>query len=115
MKKHIMKLNPTPMKMFKQGNKTIELRLYDEKRQKISVGDSIKFVNTQDITDVLNVIVEDLFVFSSFVELYENLPLLECGYTPDNIDEASPNDMELYYPKEKQNKYGVVGIKVSVK
>ena len=56
MKKHIMKLNPTPMKMFKQGNKTIELRLYDEKRQKISVGDSIKFVNTQDITDVLNVL-----------------------------------------------------------
>lgn len=115
MKKHIMKLNPSPMKMFREGHKTIELRLYDEKRKKISVGDSIKFVNTQDITDTLNVTVEELFVFDSFDELYKNLPLAECGYTKDNIDKASPFDMELYYPKEKQSRYGVIGIKVSVK
>ena len=109
-----MKLNPAPMKMFQLGHKTIELRLYDEKRKKISVGDTIKFINTDDVTDTLSVIVEDLFVFDSFDELYKSLPLLECGYTCDNIDTASPDDMELYYSKEKQKKYGVVGIKVSV-
>ncbi len=109
-----MKLNPTPMKMFREGFKTIELRLYDEKRKKISVGDTIKFINTGDITDTIDVIVEDLFVFNSFDELYKSLPLLECGYTQENVDTASPDEMELYYPKEKQNKYGVVGIKVSV-
>lgn len=114
MKTHIMKLNPSPMKMFREGHKTIELRLYDEKRKKIAVGDTIKFISTSNITDILNVTVEELFVFSSFDELYKNLPLLECGYTKDNIDKASPCDMELYYPKEKQSKYGVVGIKVSV-
>ena len=66
MKTHFMKLNPAPMKMFQLGHKTIELRLYDEKRKKISVGDKIIFINIQDVTDILSVIVEDLFVFDSF-------------------------------------------------
>ena len=115
MKKHIMKLNPMPMNNIRNGNKTIELRLYDEKRQKISVGDIIKFVNAKNITDTLYVKVEDLFVFNSFEELYKRLPLLECGYTKENIHLASPHDMECYYSIEKQSKYGVVGIKISLK
>ncbi len=114
MKKHIMSLNPTPMKSIRNGTKTIELRLYDEKRRKIAVGDIIKFVNAKIATDTLSVIVEDLFIFDSFDELYKNLPLLECGYTKYNIDEASPCDMDQYYSKEEQSKYGVVGIKISL-
>ncbi len=115
MKTHIMKLNPSPMKMFREGRKTTELRLYDEKRRKIAVGDTIRFINTSKPTDILNVTVEELFVFSSFDELYKNLPLSECGYTCDNIDKASPDDMDQYYSKEKQLRYGVVGIKVSLR
>jgi len=114
MKKHIMNLHPSPMKMIKEGKKTIELRLYDEKRKQISIGDKIKFVNSKDDTDSLMVIVEDLFIFDSFEELYNSLPLLECGYTEEDIDAASPSDMELYYSKEKQNQFGVVGIKIKI-
>ncbi len=112
--KHIMTLNPIPMESIRNGYKTIELRLYDDKRQKIVVGDIIKFVNAKNTLDTLNVVVEDLYIFDSFEELYKELPLLECGYTKDNIDNASPKDMEYYYSKEKQNKYGVVGIKISI-
>lgn len=114
MKDHIMNLHPSPMKMIKEGKKTIELRLYDEKRQQISVGDTIKFINSQDETDTIIVIVEDLYIFDSFEGLYKNLPLLECGYTEEDIDTASPFDMEMYYSKEKQNQYGVVGIKIKI-
>ena len=110
-----MRLNPAPMKSIRDGEKTIELRLYDEKRQKLAVGDTIKFVNTKNATDTLYVIVEDLFVFDSFEELYKKLPLSECGYTKDNIDKASPRDMEYYYTRHQQSKYGVVGIKISLK
>ena len=115
MKKHIMRLNPIPMENIRNGNKTIELRLYDEKRQKIAIGDTIKFVNSKNITDTLCATVVDLFVFDSFDELYKTLPLLECGYTKDNIDQASPQDMDYYYSKEEQNEYGVIGIKISLK
>ena len=48
MKTHVMKLKPSPMKLFREGHKTIELRLYDEKRKKIAVGDTIKFVNKKN-------------------------------------------------------------------
>lgn len=50
-----------------------------------------------------------------FDELYKYLPLLECGYTENNIIDASPNDMELYYSREKQAQYGVVGIQIFLK
>ena len=41
-------------------------------------------------------------MFASFDALYQNLPLLECGYTEETIRTASPSDMEAYYSKEKQ-------------
>lgn len=109
-----MNLNPSPFKMIKEGHKTIELRLYDEKRKMISVGDTITFTNTVDSNDTLCVKVMDLFIFNSFNELYKNLPLLECGYTNEDIDTASPCDMEKYYSKEVQQQYCVVGIKISL-
>ena len=115
MKEHVMNLTPAPMQEIRTGNKTIELRLNDEKRKQISVGDTIKFINTEDSNDTLRVIsFVDLFFFSSFAELYDNLPLLNCGYNEDNINTASPEDMEMYYSREKQNKYGVVGIEISL-
>ena len=114
MKEHVMNLTPAPMQEIRTGNKTIELRLNDEKRKQISVGDTIKFINTEDSNDTLRVKVVDLFLFSSFAELYDNLPLLNCGYNEDNIITASPEDMEMYYSREKQNKYGVVGIEISL-
>ena len=43
-----MNLPPAPLKMIREGRKTIELRLYDEKRKQISIGDIITFVNTED-------------------------------------------------------------------
>ena len=107
-----MNLTPAPLRMIREGRKTIELRLYDEKRKQISIGDIITFVNTEDKDDELTARVTDLYVFDTFEELYDNLPLLECGYTKDDIASASPADMELYYPKDRQKLYGVVGIKI---
>lgn len=46
MQNHIMNLAPLPMQQIRDGRKTIELRLYDEKRKLISVVDTIEFINT---------------------------------------------------------------------
>ena len=59
MKEHVMNLTPAPMQEIRAGNKTIELRLNDEKRKQISVGDTIKFINTEDSNDTLRVKVVD--------------------------------------------------------
>lgn len=114
MAEHIMKLHPEPFAKIKDGSKTIELRLYDEKRQRISVGDTIRFINTESAADAVVVRVRDLFIFDSFEELYKHLPLMECGYTEEDIHTASPDDMEMYYSKEKQKQYGVIGIQISL-
>ena len=111
---HNMNLTPSPLELIREGKKTIELRLYDEKRKGIKIGDTITFTNTEDAEDKLRVKVEDLFVFESFNELYDNLPLLECGYTVEDVDSASPDDMDIYYPRGKQKMYGVIGIKISL-
>lgn len=108
---HTMNLWDSSFHMIKNGTKTIELRLYDEKRQKIQIGDTITFVNTES-AERLTAAVKNLFVFESFAELYRHLPLLACGYTQDDIDSAKPEDMLAYYPLEKQKRYGVVGIEI---
>ncbi len=114
MKNHIMNLNSSPFEKIRLGIKTIELRLYDEKRQAVEVGDSITFINTENHKDTLQVKVTALHRFKSFDELYKGLPLLKCGYTEEDINTASPDDMKVYYSKEKQQLYGVVGIEIKV-
>lgn len=108
-----MKLKPDPFEMIKNGQKTIELRLYDEKRQLINVGDEIVFTNTAT-AETLQTKVLKLHRFDSFAELYKSLPLLKCGYTSENVGRATPADMEQYYSVDEQNKYGVLGIEIKV-
>ena len=107
---HRMKLQHAPFAMIESGQKRIELRLWDEKRRRIQCGDVIRFEDACDETEVLRVIVRSLDVFPSFGELYRALPLLECGYTPDTLANASPEDMNAYYSSEEQARWGVVGI-----
>ena len=107
-----MKLHPAPFGMIKSGKKTFELRLYDEKRQKIAVGDKISFTD-RDSGDVTVKTVIGLHRFESFKELYNSLPLLKCGYTEEDVSLASPSDMETYYSPEEEKKYGVIGIELS--
>lgn len=42
-----MNLAPSPFEMIKSGEKTIELRLYDEKRRAVGVGDTIEFTSAE--------------------------------------------------------------------
>ena len=109
---HYMKLHAEPFEMIKSGRKTIELRLWDEKRQKIKIGDTVVFTNTIS-GEKLKATVLNLYRFDSYEELYKELPLLKCGYTEDDIDTAQASDMEAYYSADEQAKYGVVGIEIS--
>lgn len=58
---HQMKLQNDPFQMIKKGQKTIEMRLYDEKRKLVQVGDNISFTNIESgetlLTKVKNWIV----------------------------------------------------------
>ena len=111
---HNMNLNPEPFAMIKAGFKTIELRLWDEKRQGIQIGDTIVFQHTET-GELLSATVLKLHIFKTFAELYQSLDLLHCGYTPEDVESADPSDMSQYYPPEVQQKHGVVGIELHIK
>ena len=46
----------------------------------------------------------------NFEELYKHFDKISLGYAEDEI--ADPKDMEQYYPQDKQEKYGVLGIEI---
>ena len=108
---HYMNLKKSPFEMIKSGYKTIELRLYDEKRSLININDEIIF-NCDNETLAVKVLA--LHYFENFKELYKALDLLKCGYLSEELSTATTEDMNLYYPPEKQQKYGVVGIEIEL-
>lgn len=110
--KHTMHLQPQPFSMIRSGEKTMELRLYDDKRQQIKVNDEIEFCCPESGQQSFTVRVKALHRFRNFAELYATLPLLRCGYTRETLASASPDDMNAYYSPQQQAKYGVVGIEV---
>ena len=112
--KHQMKLRSHPFYMIRSGQKTFELRLFDEKRQQLKVNDEIEFRCLDKDESPFAVRVIALHLFNSFTELYAALPLLKCGYTEDTIADASSDDMNQYYSVEDQSKYGVVGIEIEL-
>lgn len=99
--------------MIKNRQKTIELRLLDEKRRQIKVGDTIVFTDVET-AQTLSATVTRLHFFDSFRQLYESLPLLKCGYTPQTVKDAKHEDMLNYYSEEQQKACGVVGIELCV-
>lgn len=107
---HRMKLKASPFSKIQNGSKTIELRLNDEKRQQVQVGDFIEFTQIDDASQRLTVRVTALHHFNSFAELYAALPKEKLGYTHNETPD--PNHMDAYYSRDKQGKYGVLGIEL---
>lgn len=105
-----MTLRPEPFAAVRAGYKTIELRLYDEKRRLLLPGDTIRFTCTADPSASVVRRIAALRVFSDFAALYRELPLLRCGYAPFTLPEADPADMEAFYSREEQALHQVVGI-----
>ncbi len=106
---HTMNLWHGPFTKIQSGQKDVELRLHDEKRQKIQIGDTILFTDA-DTGETMRVLVTGKEIFDNFAQLYEHYDKLRMGYTPEET--ADPRDMEQYYPAEKQRNYGVAAIEI---
>ena len=103
---HKMKLKEEPFENIKNGTKTIEFRLYDEKRQKVKIGDKIEFSKLPDLQEKILVDVVDIYKNKTFRELFKRLI--------ENKEEIERKTKSMYqfYSKEQEKKYGVVGIKI---
>ena len=72
---HILKLQPKYFDYINNGTKRIELRLYDEKRQKIAIGDTIIFQKEPKLETTMKVKVIGLLRYNTFEELFEDFDI----------------------------------------
>lgn len=106
---HKMNLTPMAFQSIGSGQKTVEMRLYDDKRAKLNVGDKIEFENTVTHQTIMCCIT-NLVRFKDFFELYSNYDKTAIGY--DINETANPQDMYAYYSPEMIDKYGVLAIEI---
>ena len=107
-----MNLHPEPFAAIKSGRKDIEMRLYDDRRKGIKIGDTIEFTNNQTL-EKLSVTVINLYRFNNFEELYQSFDKIRLGYNEGEM--ANPRDMEKYYSKDSILRYGVLAIEIKLK
>ena len=111
--KHEMKLQPEYYNFKLNGTKRIEIRLFDEKRQQIKIGDTIKFLKEPDLNESFNVKVIGLLRYNTFEDMFKDF---DISILSDNsmTKEKLIDVLEQFYPKEKQEKYGVLGIRIEL-
>ena len=108
---HRMNLWNNSFLAIQSGSKTVEMRLNDDKRKLLCVGDTITFINV-DTQKELTVKVIKTVVYKDFFELYKHYNKIEIGYTENEIKD--PSDMYQYYSKEKIDKYGALAIEIEL-
>lgn len=108
-----MKLQPIFYEYMKNGTKRIELRLYDEKRQQIKLGDKILFQKEPDLKESFEATVTELLKYDSFKNLIDNIDMSLLA-SKEMKKEELLSELEKFYPIEKQKQYGVIGIRVAL-
>lgn len=106
---HKMKLQPEAYDKIKTRTKVIESRLYDKKRQLISLGDSITFYRQPDLDESLTVRVVALLRYPSFSTMARDFP---CTWFGSSSREELLAQLHQLYSEDDEKKYGVLGIKI---
>lgn len=106
MKQHDMHLQAEYFDLIKSGQKTIELRLWDEKRRQIAVGDIITFTN-RATNESIKTKVKYLVIAENFKSLYDLINVKRTGF---ETKETAIQTIEQFWDKKAQQKHGVVGI-----
>jgi len=111
MQQHQMKLATEPYNNIASGKKVIESRLFDDKRQKISIGDTITFSENDNPENNVTTVVKGLLRYQTFNELFaDHDPSL---FGEENRDFLL-NQIKQFYSDEDEQKYGVVGIRLQL-
>ena len=107
---HEMKLQEKYYNFIINGTKRIEIRLFDSKRQQIKIGDTIKFLKEPELNEYFNAKVIGLLRYNTFNDMVKDFDISILA-DKSMCKEELLKVLEEFYPKEKQEQYGVLGIK----
>ena len=109
-----MHLTKENMNLIEGGKKTLEIRLLDEKRQTMKIGDEIVFTEIEEPDRLVKVIITDLIIKPTFEELFTAIDLKSAGWSENTSVEKACQDMRQYYSEEEEQKFGVLAIKINL-
>lgn len=109
MSHHEMKLQPDPFHKIVDGSKRIELRLYDEKRKDIELGDTVTFLLEPDKVERVETKVTGLLRYPDFKTLIEDFPV---EYFGGKTKEGLVETVRQFYTIEQEKENGVLGIRI---
>lgn len=109
---HQMKLNNKAFNNIKSGIKKFELRLYDDRRKNINLGDTIIFHNINNLDDTISVSVLALLIYPSFVDFFKDIDYRLCG-TANSLEEKLER-VHTFYTPEQEKEYGILAIKIQL-
>ena len=105
--KYIMKLNPKYFEFMKNGTKRIEIRLNDEKRKDLKIGDVIVFQKEPELEEELYTQILNLRVKRNFKELIENLEISEYSDKSESeIADLMYQKFDVYIKRQLEQEYG---------
>ena len=108
---HQMGLYQEYFQSIKEGKKKIEVRLNDEKRRKIKVGDTIEFTRVPEQDETIHVKVTDLQIYESLQAMYEDIPFREFDCEGWTMQEMIDGTYEIYTP-EQEKEWGALAIAI---
>ena len=100
---HIMTLAEPFFFKVLYGEKTVEMRLYDEKRRKIKVGDRITFFCAENNCMTLECEVEGVEVFDDFYALASSYPVERLGFAGKSPRDVADFMNSLYGERTEKN------------
>jgi ASC-1-like (ASCH) protein len=107
MSTHHLQLATRPFSAIASGKKTIESRLFDDKRQLIQIGDTIEFANRETPIQRISVRVIGLLRYNTFHDLFShNDPSKFGGESIEWLE----NQINEFYSLDHQKENGVLGI-----
>lgn len=108
---HQMGLYGEYFKAIKAGQKTVEVRLNDEKRRKIKVGDTIEFIKVPEQNETLQVKVKELRTYDTFQAMFENIRFKDFDCEGWTMKEMLDGTYEIYTP-EQEKEWGTLAITI---
>lgn len=109
---HKMRLLKDPFQKIIQGSKTVEVRLLDNKRKLIKIGDKIEFLNRSEKDSKIDVKVMGLEKYGTFRELFERKGPLVFGLIENTSLDTFLAEYRKLYSLEKERKLGVIAITI---
>ena len=102
-------LHPEVFDIVLNKDKDVEIRVNDEKRRKLNVGDTLVFLNRGNEEEQIRATITNLVYFNNFLEVVDNYPMKRI-YLDEYTKEDFVNLISRFYSEEEVNKYGVVAI-----